>query len=223
MRAMILAAGRGRRLGALTENKPKPMVPLAGRPLIAYTLESLRDAGIRSCVINLNYLGSQISDYVGAGEKWAMRVNYSREGQDLDTGGGLRQALPLLGGRARFLLVNADLLHRVNLRSLILRAMRTGSLAHLVVKRAARGEGDFSLRRARVLVGRDYTFCGISIISPYLFNQVRRRSFPLTDLLHQAIRTGAVSGEVYRGLFMDLGTQEQLAAAEDQVINNSFL
>lgn len=218
---MILAAGQGKRLRPLTATKPKPLVALAGRPLIDYALRSLSEAGIRRCVINLNYLGEQISDYVGDGERWGLKVSYSRERSDLLTGGGVLKALPLLGGREPFLLVNADLLHNVNLRALIGRTSRAGPLAHLVLAPAAYGKGDFSLKRGLVVMGGEYTFCGISIIHPLLFLNAARRSFPLTNLLYRAVRQGQVSGEVHRGLFMDLGIPEQFALAER--MSNRFL
>jgi len=218
MRAMILAAGKGKRLRPLTATRPKPLVHLAGKPLIDYALSSLSRAGVTNCIINLNYLGEQISNYVGSGEKWGMRIVYSREYLDLQTGGGVLKALPLLGGRQPFLLMNADLLHNFSLRRLILQAARAGPLAHLVLTPAAYGKGDFSLRHNLVVIGGDYTFCGISIIHPMLFLNARRRSFPLKDLLVRAVHQGRVSGEVHRGLFIDLGTPAQLASAESQVM-----
>ncbi len=223
MRAMILAAGKGKRLRPLTATKPKPLVPLAGKPLIDYALASLSRAGVVNCVINLNYLGEQISNYVGSGERWGMQILYSREYLDLQTGGGVLKALPLLGGRQPFLLINADLLHNFSLRRLTLRAANMGPLAHLVLVPTAYGKGDFSLKRNLVVIGGDYTFCGISIIHPLLFLNASRRSFPLKDLLVWAVHQGKVSGEVHRGLFIDLGTPRQLASAEDQVIRSNFL
>ena len=217
MRAMILAAGRGRRLGALTQIMPKPMILVNRKPLIVYALESLQRAGIHYCVININHLGFRIRDYLKGGEQWGLRVFYSEERHILETGGGIRRALPLLDGHRPFLVMNADLLHDLDLRSFLLRNARRSSLAHLVLRPSAARRGDFSLRRGRVVAGSDCVFCGISILHPQLFLRTRSRSFRLADILNTAIRNGAVSGEFHPGYCFDLGTQAELAAAQQAI------
>jgi MurNAc alpha-1-phosphate uridylyltransferase len=96
MKAMILAAGLGTRMRPLTDHQPKPLLPVAGKPLIAYHLEALVSAGITDIVINISYLGEQIEAYIGDGQRWGASVVYSREASPQETAGGLRQALPLL-------------------------------------------------------------------------------------------------------------------------------
>src|ERR1700683_3999532 len=108
MKALVLAAGRGERMRPLTGVVPKPLLPVAGRPLIAYHLEALARAGIRDVVINLAWLGERIRTSLGEGARYGVRIAYSDEGaQALETGGGIFNALPLLGPDA-FVVVNGD-------------------------------------------------------------------------------------------------------------------
>ena len=108
MKAMVLAAGRGERMRPITDRIPKPLVPVVGKPLIGYHLDSLARAGIRDIVINLAYRGAQIREALGDGAAYGVRIQYSDEGPDpIETGGGIFKALPLLGEEP-FLVVNGD-------------------------------------------------------------------------------------------------------------------
>src|SRR6056300_136592 len=108
MKAMILAAGYGKRLRPLTDHTPKPLVPVGGKPLIVHHLEKIARAGITDVVINLGHLGSKIPQALGDGSAWGLSIKYSDEGAEpLETGGGLANALPLLGSET-FMLVNGD-------------------------------------------------------------------------------------------------------------------
>ena len=108
MKAMILAAGYGKRLRPLTDHTPKPLVPVGGKPLVVHHLEKIAETGIRDVVINLGHLGSKIPEALGNGSQWGLSIEYSNEGPDpLETGGGMAKALPLLGPDP-FLLVNGD-------------------------------------------------------------------------------------------------------------------
>ena len=107
MKAMILAAGRGTRMAPLTDTCPKPLIPLCGKPLIVHHLEKLSAAGIKEVVINHAWLGEQIEQHLGDGSAWGLTIHYSAETDALETGGGVYQALPLLGA-APFLLINGD-------------------------------------------------------------------------------------------------------------------
>ena len=227
MKAMLLAAGYGKRLKPLTNKTPKPLIEVNGKPLIDYALMGVRAAGITDCVINLCYKGEMIADYVGAGDKWGLRVQYSREQDMLGTGGGVLNALPLLGDEI-FLLLNCDLMHDVNLSNFIRRIRRIrrysqdnqnshkSALAHLLlVPSATSAEGDFSLADNLVIPGNDYTFCGISIINPRLFGEEKDKhaagkSFSLVSMLNKAIQHKQVSGEVHQGKWLDMGTLEAL-------------
>ncbi|MDH1145037.1 nucleotidyltransferase family protein [Pseudomonas mosselii] len=216
MKAMILAAGKGERMRPLTLHTPKPLVPAAGKPLIEYHLEALARAGIREVVINHAWLGQQIEDHLGDGSRFGLRIRYSAEGEPLETGGGIFKALPLLGG-APFLLVNGDVWTDYDFTGL--NAPLQG-LAHLVLvdNPGHHGRGDFRLADGQVSDGDDapgtLTFSGISVLDPVLFEGCQPGAFKLAPLLRKAMADGRVSGEHYRGHWIDVGTLERLADVE---------
>lgn len=216
MKAMILAAGKGERMRPLTLHTPKPLVPAAGKPLIEYHLEALARAGIREVVINHAWLGQQIEDHLGDGSRFGLRIRYSAEGEPLETGGGIFKALPLLGD-APFLLVNGDVWTDYDFTGL--NAPLQG-LAHLVLvdNPGHHGRGDFRLADGQVSDGDDalgaLTFSGISVLDPALFDGCRPGAFKLAPLLRKAMAEGRVSGEHYRGHWIDVGTLERLADVE---------
>ena len=220
MKAMLLAAGRGERLRPLTDRTPKALVVVGGKPLIAWHLERLAASGCREAVINVAHLAQQIVDFVGDGKRFGLRVAYSREAEPLETAGGIAQALPLLGEPA-FLLVNADIYCEVDFKALL--GFRLATLmAHLVLvpNPAHRTQGDFSLRER--MVGREgaprYTYSGVAVMSPQLVRTVRRgEKAPLAPLLFSAADERRISGEVFDGLWQDVGTAERLAELENQL------
>ncbi|MGQ0619079.1 MAG: N-acetylmuramate alpha-1-phosphate uridylyltransferase MurU [Panacagrimonas sp.] len=220
MKAMILAAGRGERMRPLTDLLPKPLLPLAGQPLIVHMIERLARAGVRDLVINLGYRGEQIADHLGDGARWGVRIAYSDEGDPpLETGGGVFRALELLGDEP-ILLVNADVYSDFNFTALAARAQRLPEreLAHLVLvpNPAHRPDGDFVLRDGRVLNEGEprLTFSGISILRPELFFQCEEGRFPLAPLLRRAAACGQIGGERFDGYWSDVGTPERLAELE---------
>jgi MurNAc alpha-1-phosphate uridylyltransferase len=149
MKAMLLAAGRGERLRPLTDQHPKPLLMVRGKPLIAWHLEALARAGVQDVVINLSWLGEQIRARLGSGSEWGVHIEYSEEGPvPLETGGGIFRALPLLGP-APFLLVNGDIFTGYDFRRLL---PEPGSLAHLVLvpNPPQYPGGDFGLEQGRV-------------------------------------------------------------------------
>ncbi|TFF42343.1 N-acetylmuramate alpha-1-phosphate uridylyltransferase MurU [Pseudomonas sp. RIT623] len=216
MKAMILAAGKGERMRPLTLTTPKPLVPAAGKPLIEYHLEALARAGITEVVINHAWLGQQIEDHLGDGSRYGLRIRYSPEGEPLETGGGIFKALPLLG-EAPFLLVNGDIWTDYDFARLL--APMPG-LAHLVLvdNPGHHGRGDFHLTDGHVRDGDEapgtLTFSGISVLDPALFAGCQPGAFKLAPLLRQAMAEGRVSGEHYRGQWVDVGTLERLADVE---------
>ncbi|MCT8163138.1 MULTISPECIES: N-acetylmuramate alpha-1-phosphate uridylyltransferase MurU [unclassified Pseudomonas] len=216
MKAMILAAGKGERMRPLTLHTPKPLLPVAGQPLIEYHLRALAAAGFTEVVINHAWLGQQIEDHLGDGSRFGLSIHYSPEGEPLETGGGIFKALPLLG-EAPFLLVNGDVWTDYDLGRL--RAPLQG-LAHLVLvdNPGHHGRGDFRLQGAQVVDGDDapgtLTFSGLSVLHPALFEGCRPGAFKLAPLLRQAMAAGQVSGEHYQGRWVDVGTQERLAEVE---------
>lgn len=214
--AMILAAGRGERMRPLTDQTPKPLLPVAGRPLIAWHIDRLAQAGIRDLVINHAHLGQQIEDVLGDGSAWGVSIRYSPEGEGraLETGGGIFRALPLLGG-SPFLVINGDVWSDIALDRL---ALPLSALAHLVVvdNPAHHPEGDFHLARGMLSVqGKPrLTFSGIGVYSPSLFAACQPGAFPLAPLLREAMSAGKVSGEYHQGQWMDVGTPQSLAELE---------
>lgn len=216
MKAMILAAGRGERMGAHTADRPKPLLLVAGMPLIEHHLRRLQAAGFREIVINTSYLGEQIREALGNGERWGLTIQYTIEPERLDSGGGIYNALPLLGD-APFLLVNGDVWTDLPLQSLNL---AKDLWAHLVMvpNPDHNPRGDFNLMDNGMMQpqGDDnqrLTYSGISVLSPQLFNHCSSDIFPLAPLLCNAMQQGRVSGECYLGQWIDVGTPERLAHA----------
>lgn len=216
MKAMILAAGKGERMRPLTLHTPKPLVPVAGVPLIEYHLKALAAAGFKDVVINHAWLGQQIEDYLGDGAQWGLSIQYSAEGEPLETGGGIYKALPLLGD-APFALVNGDIWTEFDFSRL---RQPLAGLAHLVLvdNPGHHGKGDFRLVDGRVLdaeAGADtLTYSGIAVLDPALFADCQPGAFKLAPLLRQAMTTGQVSGEHFAGHWVDVGTLERLADVE---------
>lgn len=217
---MILAAGRGERMRPLTDRIPKPLVPVAGRPLIEHAIARLVAAGVRDLVINLGYRGAQIREHLGDGAVLGARIAYSDEGDPpLETGGGVFRALDLLG-EGPFLLVNSDVYAEFSFTGLVAtaRELMERDLAHLVFvpNPAHRPQGDFTLRDGRVLLEGEprLTFSGLSVLRPELFCTAEDGRFPLAPLLRQAAACGQLGGEVFEGLWSDVGTPERLALLE---------
>ena len=219
MKAMILAAGRGERMRPLTDKVPKPLLEVGGKPLIQYHIEALRDAGFRELVINHAHLGYQIVERLGDGECFGVHIDYSAEPEGaLDTGGGIKQALPLLDEQA-FLVVNADIWTDYPYKQL---NHEPEGLAHLVlIKNPAHNPvGDFQLQGRRVAADGEsrLTFSGIGVYRPDLFTGSPDGAFPLAPLLRRAMRAGQVSGEHFQGRWLDIGTPQRLAE-----LNRDFL
>ncbi|MEQ8482836.1 MAG: nucleotidyltransferase family protein [Pseudomonadales bacterium] len=213
MKAMILAAGRGERLRPLTERVPKPLVPVAGRPLLLHQLEWLAAAGLRDVVINLHHLGEQIVAAVGDGGAFGMRVQYSHEPTLLETGGGIVQALPLLGDET-FLILNGDIYSDLPLDRLPA-ALAPGVLGHLVVtpRPAFREHGDFEVEGGRITGRGDrYVYCGIALLHPDALAGRRAEPFSLRDVFFELLAAGRLSAQIWTGRWTDLGNLAQLEA-----------
>lgn len=210
--AMILAAGRGERMRPLTDDTPKPLLEVGGKPLIVWHIERLAMAGITDLVINHAHLGQQIEQRLGDGSDWGVRIRYSVEGEGraLETGGGIYKALPLLGDLP-FLVVNADIWCDVDYATL---GLGEGDLAELVLVNNPphNPQGDFALSGARVARDGDsrLTFSGIGVYHPQLFDDCSPGAFPLAPLLREAMDAGRVSGTHHRGQWSDIGTPQRL-------------
>jgi len=227
---MILAAGLGKRMRPLTDNCPKPLLRVAGKTLLEYHLENLARAGVNELVINHAYLGQQIVDFVGDGSRWGLQVNFSAEGEPLETGAGILKALPLLGD-APFLLINGDIWSDYPLAQLVQRPLSGLAQLVMVPNPVHNPEGDFALRDECVLLksalqtpgAQAFTFSGMSLLSPALFDvkhlgvDTWPEAFPLRDLLFPAIEAAKVTGELARRGWTDVGTPERLAQLEAEL------
>lgn len=220
MRAMILAAGRGERLRPLTDSLPKPLIEVGGKPLIEHHLERLAAAGFQDVVINQGHLGDMLPQKLGNGERWRLRIHWSKEPPEaLETGGGIFQALPLLAN-GPFLLINGDVFTDYPLARL--RAIKCDQ-AHLVLvpNPAHNPNGDFSLQAARIhnqkIENACYTFSGLAVYHPRLFTGCEPGRYSVVPLLRRAMEEHIVTGELYRGLWMDIGNLERLQALRQRL------
>jgi len=220
---MLLAAGRGERMRPITDHIPKPLLEVAGKPLIVWHIENLVRAGISELVINHAHLGAQIEQALGDGSRFGARIQYSPEAHALETAGGIANALPLLGN-GPFAVINGDIFCDYDFACLHERAARlvaNGDTAHLVLvdNPPQHPGGDFGLNQLRVTdsVPR-FTFSGIGIYRPALFAGIPRGSIaPLAPLLRAQIALAKVSGEHHPGLWVDVGTPQRLAELDRQV------
>ncbi|MBT8141430.1 MAG: nucleotidyltransferase family protein [Gammaproteobacteria bacterium] len=228
MRAMILAAGRGVRLSPLTDTKPKPLIRVGEKCLIEYQIEALHKAGIQDIVINTGWLGQQLIDHLGSGSRYKVNLEYSIEPESgLETGGGIYQALPLLGNKP-FIVVNADIFHQFDLEGLG-HDLDADTLAHLVLVEnpSFNPGGDFCMLENKVFLKdpalpdshdhadkKSYTFSGIGVYRPELFIELRPGKFPLAPLLKAAIRRARVTGEFTAARWFDAGTESRIAEIE---------
>jgi len=221
MKAIVLAAGRGERLRPITDTTPKPLVPVGGKPLIAYHLEALAQAGVRDVVINLSWLADRIRAELGDGARYGVRITYSDEGPvAMETGGGIFNALPSLGPGA-FLVVNGDVWADIDLRALIAAAAAdapSGALARLVLvpNPPQHPRGDFSLDGEHVTTdgATRFTYSGVGVYQPELFAGCVPGRFPMLPLFQKAIGARRLLGQVHRGEWWDVGTPERLAALD---------
>ncbi len=213
MKAMILAAGLGTRLLPVTKTCPKPLVEVAGRPLLEHQLVWLRRAGVNEVVINLHYLGEMIEAHIGNGERFGVQVTYSREDTLLDSGGGIAKALPLLG-TSPFIWMLGDI-WCPDMRFPM--ALPRTSLAHLILcpMLGKRHYGDFDLVQGQVLRNshRPFIFTGVALLHPALFDGCPKVPFSMTrDLLFHRLGGNEVTGEIHTGDWADIGSEEALSA-----------
>ena len=218
MKAMILSAGLGNRLRPLTDTIPKPMLPVSGKPILQRHIEKLVGVGIKDLVINTHWLAHEIENYFGTGHRLGAQIQWSREDTLLETGGGIANALPLLG-EDPFLLINGDIWIDYPINSLMERGIDQGTDAHLVMVENPEHnkKGDFFIQEGTVVSGPDaasdarVTFSGLSMLRPDIFKKEKlgRRVFPLRDILLPLIQLGRVTGELFGGYWCDVGTHER--------------
>lgn len=212
---MILAAGRGERLRPFTDHTPKPLLEVDGKPLIVHHLDALVKAGIKDVVINVWYLAEQIIEKLGDGQRFGVNIQYSVEETLLNTGGGIVQALPMLG-TAPFIVLSADILSDFPLRTL---PTAPAGLAHLVLvdNPEYHAVGDFGLQRGVVNVTsqQKFTYANVGVYRPEFFVNAPRGAFALGVLLRQHIANHLVTGQYYNGMWHNIGTPSELETANN--------
>jgi len=209
MKAMVLAAGRGERMGALTANRPKPLLEIDGVSLIERHVQRLAACGVEDIVINLSYRGAQIRDRLADGARFGLTIRYSVEGEPpLETAGGIVRALPLLGA-SPFLLVNADVFTDFDFGTLL--ADRRSALV-LVPNPAHNARGDFGVDESGLVRAAPplSTYGGIAVLDPKLFAGLPQGRHPLKPVLDEAIARRELRAVHYQGVWVDVGTPERL-------------
>jgi MurNAc alpha-1-phosphate uridylyltransferase len=229
--AMVLAAGLGKRMRPLTDTVPKPLVQVAGRALIDYTLDRLADAGVETAVVNVHYFADKIESHVKGRTRPKIVVSDERA-ELLDTGGGVVKALPLLGP-APFFHVNSDtiwiegvtpnlkrlgaMFDPVTMDGLLLLAATATSIGY-------DGRGDFSMSPDGRLAWRaerdvvPFVYAGAAILAPALFRNASPGAFSLNALFDRAIEAGRLFGTRLEGTWMHVGTPAAVKAAEDAIL-----
>ena len=233
-RAMVLAAGKGVRMRPLTDRIPKPLVAVAGKPLIDHVLDRLAGAGVETAVVNVHYLADQIELYLDGRQAPAIVISDER-GELLDTGGGVVKALPALGD-APFFHLNADTVWIDGVKPNLLRlaaAFDPGPMDALLLLAATSGSvgyagrGDFTmapdgrLTRRRERDVAPFVYAGVAILNPSLFSTAPPGAFSLDLLFDRAIDSGRLYGLRLEGVWMHVGTPEAIAAAETAILSSA--
>lgn len=233
---MILAAGRGTRMRPLSDHTHKGLLKIAGETLLERHLKRLAAIGIRDVVINVSYLADQIQNYLGNGQQFGVTIHYSIEKSALEVGGGLINALPLLG-KEPFIVVNCDVwtdypfqkLTHVLENKMNENNSEEHKLGHLILVNnpAHNAQGDFHLANNHKVelidpalqsngdTTKNYTYAGIAVYHPKLFQQYKTASAQaMLPILKDAIMKEQITGEFYNGLWSDIGTPDRLAAIQ---------
>lgn len=217
--AIILAAGEGRRMKPLTDTRPKPLIKVAEKSLLERHIEGLAGAGFTEIVVNASYFASQIVDFCDDRQFGDARVTVVVEETPLETAGGIVNALPLLGERP-FVVVNGDVYTDFPLARLQALDLQD-DLAHLVMAPNPEHHpaGDFVLKNGRLLAGGQprVTYAGLSVMSPQLFEGMKPGKSALRPLLDTAIIEARLSGQLWSGLWSDVGTPARLRELENKL------
>jgi MurNAc alpha-1-phosphate uridylyltransferase len=212
---MILAAGRGERMGTLTEETPKPLLIFKGKPLIVWHIEKLAAAGFKDIVINVAYLAEKIKDYLGNGSQWDVRIFFSDENPVLETAGGIKKALPLLKSDP-FLVINSDIYSDINYAELYELNLPKSieGLLFFVKNPLHNPAGDFLLGDDGVVMNNGIikrTFSGVALYRPNFFYDLPINEFiKLSDVLKGKVEKKLIKGKLFNGLWIDIGTPERL-------------
>lgn len=231
--AFVLAAGKGERMRPLTETRPKPLVPVAGTPLIDQVLDRLADAHITDAIVNVHYLADQIEDHLR--DRKSPKITISDErGELLDTGGGVAKALPKLGN-APFLIHNSDSIWVEGMGSNLDRLIDAWDnatmdslmlVAPIATSVGYDGAGDFQMDASGRLTRQTgarlapFVFAGVSIAHPRLFDDAPNGAFSLNRPWNAAIEKGRLFGVRLEGIWMHVGTPSAIAEAENAIANS---
>ena len=212
MKAFILAAGLGTRLKDLTKDLPKPLLKVKGKSLIEWNILKLKRAGFEHIIINTHYLGDLIEDHIGNGEKFNLKISYSREEEILGTGGALIKAKDLIG-RDTFLILSGDLWTDYPFSRLI--NYDSKKKAHLILlKKGKEKEADMNLKNDYIFVdkkSKELTYSGIGLINPKIYEGIKIDKLKLwKDLLLPLVSKQEISGEVYNGLALNINLKKDL-------------
>jgi MurNAc alpha-1-phosphate uridylyltransferase len=228
MKAMILAAGLGKRMQPLTNNCPKPLLKLKNKPLIEYHLEAIAATTIQDVVINTHWLGDMIPAALGDGSRWQLTLHYSHEDALLETAGGIREALTTLdeGNDQPFLVVNGDIYCSLNLSEWVSQALprieNKQAVLGIVTNPTHNPEGDFVFDGQRLNLKQDsnenrYTYSGIGLYRPSFFNALPFGRCALAPLLFDAIARQSITASIIHAPWTDVGTPERLQLLSTQL------
>ena len=218
MTAIILAAGKGERLRPLTNLTPKPLITVAGKTLLERNIDCLDQSGIRKIIVNGSRMGDQIESFLQSQKKSNMNIDYINEGKEpLGTAGAIYNIIDNgLIDDDHFWVINADVMTNFSFRDVHLSSGVMGQII-LVPNPDHNLAGDFSLKGDRVTISGNqrYTFSGISYFSIHCFTQSSQRYFSLADLLREHIEKGVITGRLFLGDWLDVGTADRLVEAEN--------
>tara|TARA_B100001564_G_C20451553_1_gene583669 strand:+ start:99 stop:758 length:660 start_codon:yes stop_codon:yes gene_type:complete len=211
MKAIILAAGKGKRFGEITKIQPKPLIKIGKISLIERNILLLKKHNFKDIVINVSHLSEMIIKELGNGDKFGVNIKYSIEKPEpLETGGGIQNALPLLGDNS-FLALNSDIFTDCDLQKI---SIKKNDLASLVmVKNPSHNlDGDFSLENKRISLNGNnkLTYAGIAIFNPKIFTNIKLKKYKLINILIDNIKNDKISGYEHKGIWHDVGTKDRL-------------
>lgn len=232
---MILAAGYGTRLKPLTDNTPKPLLMVGNKPMIHHVIECLKSNGIEEVVINLHYLGDMIRENLGNGEKFGVKINYTEEEEILGTGGGIKNAEKYLSGDT-FVVMNTDILVKINLHDCYKFHKKTGGIATLILRSADMEKYNnivvdetsriIDIAGALGVAGmhRKGTFAGIHIFEPEIFNYLPEGKSSITDCYIKLIKMGIfIAGYFCPMFWRDLGNMDDYIKVNNEIKNGSLV
>lgn len=217
MKAFLLAAGKGERLQPLTYDVPKPLINVKGKPLIQWNIERLKRCGISDIIINLYHLGQKIENFLEDGSKFGVNIQYSKEEELLGTGGGIVNALDIIGDKP-FILLSSDLWAPYPFEKLSLRGT---SKAHMVLRSPTDVTGDLNLSNGfinNLNLGPRYSYAGIALIKPEIFLNVAVGYLDLwQSFLKKEVDKGFITGEIFDKSIINVNNIIDIQKIDDNI------